>query len=118
MRKDSGIGCSPGHPQTRVSNVAVMVGHPKSPTVLVPDRFSHATEAGVQSHLWNCEGLWRKPQEFEALRGGGAAGVVFFLLECKLTQICDMPLPCTNGLWVLATKQLFRSLGEAALETL
>eukprot|EP00435_Cladocopium_sp_Y103_P016917 s2480_g4.t1 len=29
--------------------------------------------AGVQSHLWNCEGLWRKPQESEILRGGGGA---------------------------------------------
>ena len=57
-------------------------GHPKSPEVSPwHQQFSHATEAGVQSHLWNCEGLWRKPQEFETLCGGGAARVVLFFLN-------------------------------------
>jgi len=73
-------------------------GHPKSPEVSPwHQQFSHATEAGVQSHLWNCEGLWRKPQEFETLCGGGAARVVLFFFECKLTQICDRALPCDTG---------------------
>ena len=94
--------------QTHVSNVATFqvpafvdlsclfkpgFGHPKSPEVSAWHQpFSHATEAGVQSHLWNCEGLWRKPQEFETLCGGGAARVVLFFcffFECKLAQICD-----------------------------
>ena len=82
--------------QTHVSNVATFqvpafvdlsclfkpgFGHPKSPEVSPwHQQFSHATEAGVQSHLWNCEGLWRKPQEFETLCGGGAARVVLFFI--------------------------------------
>ena len=36
------------------------------------------TEAGVQSHLWNREGLWRKPQEPSGQRRRGSAADPLF----------------------------------------